>query len=232
MGRGGLYAGLALLVVAAAVGLWLWQQTGAIPDAAAPGEVVARVDDGAASPQPRDVRRPAVEQRRVPGVAASGEPDREAPEPAPVDVQPLDAGTETGGDVGEVGAVGPGPGASNEAQLAWEESEPGRAQTRQEIKEAIQEMKPQVKVCYERLLETFPDANGEIKLQFTIVGDGDASHIDLEKIGEESSLYDKNLHQCLLDELRSVSLPAWRGGREMKVTYPFRFSEGEAVKGP
>lgn len=97
-----------------------------------------------------------------------------------------------------------------------------------EIKEVISKMKPRVKTCYEETLKTFPEADGDIKLSFTIVASDGKSHIDLEEVSPESTLFDTQLHQCLLDALREQEfpLPDVEDGI-VRVNYPFHFNKDD-----
>lgn len=209
------------------------------PDPAPPNRPPGPVDPTLASPAPDaapapdDAPRGTQARPPAPGPPPPqrGEPDSGEPAAMPA----ADAGPPVEGDAAtDAGAVardgspgGPQGDAAGSTEAGAQGEEPSGQSPREKIQGAIQGMKPHVKDCYEKLLEEFPEADGRIVMTFTIVGDGDTSHIDLEGVSQDSSLYDKSLHQCMLDALRGVEMPAWPQGQEVKVTYPFQLSTGE-----
>ena len=93
------------------------------------------------------------------------------------------------------------------------------------IRSVIKEMTPAVRECYQDTLKDFPEADGKITLGFTIVGAEDGKgHVDLEKISEDSTLHETQLHDCLLENLRNREFPVPEGGGEVTVRYPFEFA--------
>lgn len=99
--------------------------------------------------------------------------------------------------------------------------------SRDEIKDVIGSMKPAVKVCYDKMLKDFPDADGKIILNFTIVGDGDTGRVDLEKVADDSTLQETRLNECLIEALRNLEFPVPDGDGEVTVRYPFAFRNAE-----
>lgn len=96
--------------------------------------------------------------------------------------------------------------------------------SREAIQGTIKEMVPFVKTCYETLTQEFPEADGRIMLSFTIVGDEeDVGRVDLETVSDDSSLYDKSMHECVIEQLRNLEFEA-PAGAEVKVKYPFVFA--------
>ena len=64
-------------------------------------------------------------------------------------------------------------------------------------------------------------------LSFEIVAADGTGHVDLEAVAPDSSLHEQELHQCMLDELRTLEFPAPDGDGSVKVTYPFRFATAD-----
>ena len=137
-------------------------------------------------------------------------------------------GSEAGGEAGGLDAAVAGGDAGAPPDAG---AEPPGTMSKETVMEGIATMRPAVKECYEKILEEFPDAEGTVKLSFTIVGSEGQGHVDLEKVLESSTLYEEDLHDCLIQELRNVEFPTPEGGGEVKVTYPFRFKSGKEEGG-
>jgi hypothetical protein len=95
--------------------------------------------------------------------------------------------------------------------------------SREEITQTISLMGPEVKKCYEKLLEAFPEADGRITLKFTVVDSDGVGRVDLEDIDEDSSLNEKTLNECIIENLRNLEFPAPEGG-DVQISYPFSFA--------
>ncbi len=110
----------------------------------------------------------------------------------------------------------------------------GTLLSKETIKEAISMVRPQLKSCYEKILMDFPTLEGDVVVTFDIVVDDGTAHVDLEQVAEDSELHEKELHQCLLDALRTAEfkLPKGTGDGAVSVKYPFRFKKAEEPGAP
>lgn len=156
-----------------------------------------------------------------------GQPERAGQPPAPSTVKGPTPGTTIEG--GRDGGQGGSSSGSPNFRPGEEDAEVSASLGREEIQEVIADMKPRVKACYDELIEAFPEADGVVKLSFTIVASQGTSHIDLEEVAPDSTLFDARLHQCLIDALREQAfpLPDVEDG-SVRVNYPFRFTNEEA----
>lgn len=108
-------------------------------------------------------------------------------------------------------------------------SKPSGTLDREQIQEVVGQMKPSVKGCYNQLLKVFPQADGTVKLSFTIVAEDGVSHVDMEQAMDSSTLQEGEMHECMIGALREQDFPLPQGGDgSVKVTYPFNFTnDGE-----
>lgn len=92
--------------------------------------------------------------------------------------------------------------------------------TNQEVQAVIRANLNQIRHCYETLLQRSPNANGKIKVNFTINAAGmvSASSINSDTIGDSA------MAGCVTGKIQRWKFPQPRGGQEVKVTYPFVFN--------
>ncbi len=101
----------------------------------------------------------------------------------------------------------------------------GASLEKEAIRDAIREISPLVKGCYEQGLRQDPLLGGDATLAFTVVAkDGRGLVREAEFIEERSSMADVLVQACMLDALGRASFPVPQGDGETRVTYPFRFS--------
>lgn len=75
----------------------------------------------------------------------------------------------------------------------------------------------QVRFCYEQGLQSSPDLNGRVSVDFTIGGNGIVKTASLGN----SSLNSKIVEDCIMMRLKSWKFPLPQGGVDVKVSYPF-----------
>ncbi len=140
-------------------------------------------------------------------------PAAQAPEPEPSPEEPHDIMNRTG----------PGPdGFEEEAPTA---PGPRGHVAKEHVREAISEVKPLLKACYEETLKDFPDARGRVTLSFRVIAEDDEGRVELSEVDEENtSLFDNRLHDCLSETIAEAKFPAPGGGGTVSVTYPFNFA--------
>ena len=94
------------------------------------------------------------------------------------------------------------------------------------LREAAEKIKPQLRQCYGKLLDDFPEADGTIKVLFKlkeIDGIGEVSSVVLP---EGSTLVaDEQMGECVKRAIKEMTVPMERGASELTVSYPFRFSD-------
>ncbi|MBX3022898.1 MAG: AgmX/PglI C-terminal domain-containing protein [Bdellovibrionales bacterium] len=75
----------------------------------------------------------------------------------------------------------------------------------------------QVRFCYEQGLQSDPNVNGRVAIDFTIGGNG------MVKVASvaNSSLNSKIIEDCIMMRLKSWKFPLPQGGVDVKVSYPF-----------
>lgn len=75
----------------------------------------------------------------------------------------------------------------------------------------------QVRFCYEQGLQSDPNLNGRVAVDFTIGGNG------MVKVASvaNSSLNSKTIEDCIMMRLKSWKFPLPQGGVDVKVSYPF-----------
>ncbi len=93
------------------------------------------------------------------------------------------------------------------------------------IRDAVRELLPMIKECYEVGLEGNPALSGKIVVRFTIDGEPEVGGIvsDSTIDAEETTLVDDYVHECVRETMYGAALPAPKDGGIVKVTYPFVF---------
>ncbi|MBI5494397.1 MAG: AgmX/PglI C-terminal domain-containing protein [Deltaproteobacteria bacterium] len=94
----------------------------------------------------------------------------------------------------------------------------------EEVKAAIRAVIPAVKDCYEGGLKMKADSQGALKVSFTLVAaDGGGFMRDAEIV--DSQLGNPVVDACVLNALATARFPMPEGDGEVRVTYPFKFSQ-------
>ncbi len=93
------------------------------------------------------------------------------------------------------------------------------------IERVIKTNRNALRGCYETSLRKVPELNGTINVRFSIESDGSVGQTSIVK----DTTFDAQLSACLLREIRTWKFPSPPGGGRIFVTYPFRFSNGEAA---
>ena len=96
------------------------------------------------------------------------------------------------------------------------------------IRDAVHEVVPLLRECYELRLEAEPDMQGRLLVEFRIGGEPDVGGVIEEVlIGEDSSLQDDDLHECIRETFYTLELPAPEAGGYVDVTYPIQLAPDE-----
>lgn len=126
------------------------------------------------------------------------------------------------------------PDDGRERQRAPKQQPPTGTMDKETVQEGIRTLRPLLKVCYENLLEEFPDASGKVTLSFRIAAENDEGRVELGELApDKTTLFDEKLHDCLLESIGEAKFPAPGGDGVVNVTYPFKFEndqEPEAVE--
>lgn len=102
--------------------------------------------------------------------------------------------------------------------------------SRQAIQQVLNEQfRPVAKRCYEQVIEQYPDAkvDGRVVVAFDIIAEGGEGRVELAELGENSTLFDDGLHDCMLSSLGDVVFPA--SDAKLRVNYPFNFATDDAA---
>jgi pSer/pThr/pTyr-binding forkhead associated (FHA) protein/outer membrane biosynthesis protein TonB len=132
------------------------------------------------------------------------------------------AGGLGGAGLGSGFGKGDGKGGSGRANVEVPPGDPvvSGGLTNQEVQAVIRANLNQIRHCYETLLQRSPNANGKIKVNFTISASGSvsATSINSDTIG------DTNMAGCVTGKIVRWKFPTPRGGQQVQVTYPFVFN--------
>ena len=107
------------------------------------------------------------------------------------------------------------------APRAPEAERVGPSLDKEDIRAAIQSVKPLVRECFLDVAERYPGPQ-TVKLRFTIVASGTGGRFQDGEV-VESTVQDPFALACFLESLTDVQFPAPRGEGVVTVTYPFHF---------
>lgn len=155
-------------------------------------------------------------------IPAAPQPTAPAPRPgekAPTSAPAAGGGAAAGAGSG-VGTTGSGAGGSPEGESK-------ASLNKEDIRAAINELKPQIKECFEQGLKANPNLDGTVKVEFVIVGspDGGGAYAREGEIND-SSLAAPLVEACILSKIQTAKFKAIQGNGEVRVKYPFRLSSG------
>lgn len=88
------------------------------------------------------------------------------------------------------------------------------------IRRVIRRHRREVAYCYERELQKDKTLSGQVKVKFTISGNGSV----IAAVVSESSLKNRTVESCVTDKIRRWAFPEPKGGGIVVVNYPFNFS--------
>lgn len=125
-----------------------------------------------------------------------------------------------------------GPTDLENAREAAEMNAPGPTGSlpKEVIREAIDEIRPFIKECYEKMLVDFPSASGRITLEFDLEADEGVIRPSQAQILESgTTLSDEQMTECVVKTIGDLEIksPTDSAGT-VKVRYPFVFSSGSA----
>ncbi|MDY7227023.1 TonB family protein [Hyalangium rubrum] len=89
------------------------------------------------------------------------------------------------------------------------------------VRRVIQDNRSQIRSCYERLLNQYPNLGGKVQAQFTIGPDGRV----LSAKVTQSSANNEQLETCVASRVRLWQFPKPKGGGTVMVSYPFIFKQ-------
>jgi TonB family protein len=92
---------------------------------------------------------------------------------------------------------------------------------RELVRKVIQDNKSQIRSCFERLLNQYPELNGKVQTQFTIGAQGQV----LEAKVAQSTTGSQELDACVASRVRLWQFPKPKGGGTVVVSYPFIFKQ-------
>ncbi len=100
------------------------------------------------------------------------------------------------------------------------------------IRDAVREIIPEIKTCYEEQLANDSELAGRLSVYFKIIGEPDVGGIiddaEIVRDGSDQSLAgNEDFTDCILDSMDLIELPAPEDGGEVIVTYPFEFTVPE-----
>jgi len=131
------------------------------------------------------------------------------------------------------------PGAASEpsatADDTWTE-EPGAAEgtaaapaasqaetrTMDVIRKFVQDRREKVRPCYDRVQASRPNLKGDVMMRFVLSPSGVVQNIVYSE--SESTIFSKEIGDCIAAEMKTWQFPASSRGMETKVGYPFNFN--------
>ncbi|MGC4117593.1 MAG: AgmX/PglI C-terminal domain-containing protein [Myxococcales bacterium] len=99
---------------------------------------------------------------------------------------------------------------------------------KEDIRAAIQELKPQIKECFEQGLKTNPELDGTLKVEFTLARSPDGGAYAREGEVNDSTLKAPLVEACVLSKIQAAKFKDLKGDGEVRVRYPFRMSSDSA----
>ncbi len=132
------------------------------------------------------------------------------------------AGGNGGAGLGSGFGKGNGKGGTGRANVEVPPGDPvvSGGLTNQEVQAVIRANLNQIRHCYETLLQRSPNANGKIKVNFTISASGSVSATSINS----DTVNDANMAGCVTGKIVRWKFPTPRGGQQVQVTYPFVFN--------
>lgn len=100
-----------------------------------------------------------------------------------------------------------------------------RVATKAAVHEAVGQLKPKLKACYERLLVDFPEAEGKMLVKMkmdALDGIGTLHEISKVEVGE-GALFEQKMRACIKESVGEISFPFERDDGSIDITYPFHF---------
>ena len=115
-----------------------------------------------------------------------------------------------------------GKGGGGRANVSVPEGDPvvSGGLTTQEVQAVIRANLNQIRHCYEQLLQRSPNANGKIKVNFTIGADGRVASASIQS----DTIGDAVMGGCVTGKVQRWKFPNPRGGQSVTVNYPFVFN--------
>ncbi|MFL5321726.1 MAG: AgmX/PglI C-terminal domain-containing protein [Myxococcaceae bacterium] len=186
------------------------------PEEVAPAYVKKGVvaDAGVAAQLPQEVKAPPEVNTRT---------AVELPRTDAGQLQPM---ANAGSTVGSSGAAGSN-GQSNTAVAA---PDPAVVAQKDQIRKAINAVKPLIAECYRQALKTDPSLGGTVKLDFTIESFDGGGRMSVGEV-PESELHSPFFEACVLEKVGHADFPPPDGNGTIKVRYPFHFDPGGGFGG-
>lgn len=91
------------------------------------------------------------------------------------------------------------------------------------IDRGMEEFRPLARECYRQTVREFPEASGQINLQLVIEAEHDYGRVSMSDIGEDTTLYETSLHECLTDRIIDVEFEPPADGGNITVDFPWHF---------
>ena len=107
--------------------------------------------------------------------------------------------------------------------------------SKQFIMDAVGEIKPLLRECYELAMVEKSSLEGKLKVRFEIVGDEEyGSLVTMSEIvvGENEVVPSALLAECVKESMFALDLPAPPNGGKIVVTYPFVFKKSTPPENP
>jgi hypothetical protein len=96
------------------------------------------------------------------------------------------------------------------------------------IRDAVSEVIPEIRKCYEMVLRDAPALEGRLVVSFSILGEPDLAgmidDINVEDDSDEVMRSSAPLTKCMIDALSTLEFPPPENGGVVEVRYPFSFS--------
>lgn len=117
-----------------------------------------------------------------------------------------------GSEVSEAGSRAEGPegvsardaGPSADAEEARDAGGTKRRALKSAVEQAVEQVEPELRQCYQKMIDDFPKADGTVATVFEI--DSGEKEVGVASINEGTTLFDKKLHECLLGNITKLSV--------------------------
>lgn len=121
----------------------------------------------------------------------------------------------------------PEPSANVPAKAQQQTKVVGTALDKEEIRQGIMVVMPDMKNCYETMMKaTGSSASGTATVKFKIVAKNGSGQLrDAEII--ETTFLNQLFSSCVIDTMQKAKFPAPKGDGEVEVTFPFTFTSDD-----
>jgi hypothetical protein len=101
-------------------------------------------------------------------------------------------------------------------------AEQAETRTMDVIRQFVMERREKVRPCYDKVQASRPNLKGDVMMRFILSPSGMVQKIEYSE--SESTIFSKEIGDCIAAEMKTWQFPASSRGMETKVGYPFNFN--------